>query len=70
MYNECDKHQRVYAQGLLIPQLQNTTAQIYQPLRPPADCPSLSQQLHVTLKRLGPVPDPYGPSSHLSTSVT
>ena len=43
MYNECDKHQRVYAQGLFIPQLQNTTAQICSPLRPPADCPSLSQ---------------------------
>ena len=38
MYNECDKHQRVYTQGLLIPQLQNTTAHICSPLRPLVVC--------------------------------
>ena len=34
MYNECDKHQRVYTQGFINPQLRNTTERIYSRLGP------------------------------------
>ena len=62
VYNECDKHQRVYTQGFINPQLRNTTERIYSRLGPTLISPSLSQTTPpIWLKSLGPVPIPLAP---------
>ena len=43
VYNECDKHQRVFTQGFINPQLRNTTERIYSRLGPTLVSLSLSQ---------------------------
>ena len=69
MYNECDKHQRSLHSRFINPPATEYNSTHLLATQASSRLP-VSQQLHVTLKRLGPVPDPYDPSSHLSTSVT